>query len=101
MGVTLECGYEANRVLLEGTVDIAAAAELKATLEEALRGGKEVCVSLDAARYVDVTAVQLLRAAARAAKTAGLGFSGTGTLPEPARAALRDAGLELFPEGPE
>lgn len=101
MGVTLERRDEASRVQLEGTVDIAAAAELKTALQEAVRAGREVHVALDEVRYLDVTAVQLLWAAGREARTAGVGFLASGALPEPARAALRDAGLDLFPEEPD
>ena len=65
------------RIQLDGAIDIACAAEMKASLLQALETGQEICVSLNGATELDVTAVQLLWAAGRDAKRRGLGFSVT------------------------
>jgi anti-anti-sigma regulatory factor len=64
MAIAIEESDLGNLVVLEGTIDISSAGELKAVLLKALGSGKDVCISLDAATYLDVTAVQLLWAAA-------------------------------------
>jgi len=71
-------------MVLEGAVDISVAAELKQSLLEALGAGKDLHISLAAVTELDVTAVQLLWAAAREAKAQGVAF----VLDEPASPAL-------------
>jgi len=95
--VTLEQDDALGTIRLEGAVDIGCAAELKEMLLDALASGKEVRVALDGATGLDVTAIQLLWAAERAAKGAGIGFAIEGQTPEPVLAALADAGFEGFP----
>ena len=76
-------------------MDIAASAELKKALLEALSAGKKVSVNLGKATELDVTAVQLLWAAAREARGLGVEFALDGQeLPE-IRSALLDSGLDL------
>lgn len=82
------------RIQLDGAVDIACAADLKTSLLQALTTGLEYCVSLEGVTELDVTAVQLLWAAAGEARQRGLGFRVT-ELPEPVRRWLKEAGLEL------
>ncbi len=81
---------------LEGAMDIASAAELKERLVEVLNAGLEVRVSLAGATALDVTAVELLWAAAREAKQSGLGFLLAEPIPEEISGALVAAGLQTF-----
>ena len=97
MGVTLEQSEALNLLRLEGAVDIGCAAEFKGLLEQALGSGCAVRVSLEGATDLDVTAVQLLWAAERKAKGAGVGYLDCRALPpEPVLAALSEAGLQQF-----
>jgi phospholipid transport system transporter-binding protein len=80
-------------IRLDGAIDIAIAAELKASLLAALESGGEIEISLDAATEVDVTAIQLLWAAEQDAKRAGLSFRFSGELGKPIRSSLEGMGL--------
>ncbi len=82
---------------MEGEINIAAAAELRNVLLQALASEKEVRVDLERATELDVTAWQLLWAAERGARGSGRGFALAGRLPEEILAAAMDAGLEKFP----
>ncbi|HEX4037865.1 MAG TPA: STAS domain-containing protein [Acidobacteriaceae bacterium] len=88
-------------IRLEGDIDIGCAAELKQALEEALAGGEsgpgETRISLATATGMDVTAVELLWAAERAARASGMVLALEGPVPEVLRAALREAGFARFP----
>ena len=97
MGVVLEQGDTKSLLRLEGSVDIAVAAELKKLLIQALAAGKEVAVSLEAASYLDVTAVQLLWAADRDARSRGLRLTPIGPCPEVLCQSLSQAGLADLP----
>jgi anti-anti-sigma factor len=83
------------RIHLEGAIDISSAAELKAALVRALETAQELDVSFAAATELDVTGVQLLWAAERAAKQRGLGFS-IAEPPEPICRLLTTAGLRTL-----
>jgi anti-anti-sigma regulatory factor len=83
----------ASVIRLDGAIDIAAAAELKASLLAALESGGEIEVSLDAATEVDVTAMQLLWAAEQSARRTGLSFRFSGELRKPIRSSLEGMGL--------
>jgi anti-anti-sigma factor len=96
MGIALQKSDAEHLVALEGTIDIACAAELKTLLLEALDSGAAVRVSLDAATYLDVTAMQLLWAAAQQARRSGQQFQFSSPPPEPVSAALLDAGFPSF-----
>jgi len=96
MGIALETTEAGTLVALEGAIDIACAAELKALLLQALDSGAEVRVSLDAATYLDVTAFQLLWSAAQQARRSGVGFRLSGAVTEPVSSALADAGFQSF-----
>jgi hypothetical protein len=65
-----------------------------------MRGAKiranAVRISVKEATYLDVTAVQLLWAAAAQARLCGIGFEVAGEVPEPVEAALAAAGLQPF-----
>jgi anti-anti-sigma regulatory factor len=95
--ITLEINEKQGLIGLEGAIDIASAAELKKLLLEALSCGREVRVSLQGATDLDVTAVQLLWAAERAARGAGVDFALSGAAP--VLAALGDAGFLGLPGG--
>ena len=96
MGVTLEQSEALNLFRLEGAVGIGCAAEFKGLLNQAFGSGREMRVSLQGATDLDVTAVQLLWAAERKAKGAGVAFSYDGAVPEQVLAALSEAGLQQF-----
>ena len=96
MGITLEQRNESSVICLEGAIGIASAAELKTTLLDSLTSGNAVRVALDQCADLDVTAVQLLWAAVREAKTSGVAFALDGQVQEPVIAALKDAGFEAF-----
>ena len=72
MGVTLEQEETLNLLRLEGAVEIGCAAEFKGLLAQALASGRALRISLEGATDLDVTAVQLLWAAERKAKKAGV-----------------------------
>lgn len=96
MGITLDESKSKVVIGLAGAVDISSAAELKTLLLQALNSGKKVCVSLNKATTLDVTAVELLWAAEREAGKANTGFSFTGPAPAEVSAALGEAGLHQF-----
>jgi len=93
----LEQNDAARVVRLQGAIDIGCAAELKELLVELLKTGPALRVSLEEATGLDVTAVQLLWAAAREAKQAGVEFAYEGQAPETVQFALAQAGLGKFP----
>ena len=96
MPVTLGQKDALTFIQLEGAVDISCAAELKELLIERLKSGAAVCVSLESATVLDVTAVQLLWAAAREAQRVGVEFGFKGQTPEAVRSALAEVGIEEF-----
>jgi anti-anti-sigma regulatory factor len=93
---TLEPGAAPNSMRLEGVVDIVSAGDLKRQLIEALDRGSDLCVSLAEVSDLDVTAVQLLWAARRAARAAGVRFQVTTPPPDEILGLLAEAGLESF-----
>lgn len=98
MGIERKSEGEATLIRLTGSIGIAAAAELKRALADALREREPVAVSLAGATYLDVTAVQLLWAFGRDAARAGVEASlADRPAPQVAR-TLAEAGFEQFPE---
>ena len=97
MPVTLEQKDTLPLIHLEGVIDIGCAAELKERLIEKLKSGSAVYVSLESATGLDVTAVQLLWAAAREAQRVGVDFGFKGQTPKAILCALAEAGIEEFP----
>jgi anti-anti-sigma regulatory factor len=69
---------------------------LKTVLLRALGACKDLSISVEAATYLDVTAVQLLWAAGEQARRSGVGFHIIGGLPEAIAAGLADAGFPAF-----
>lgn len=104
MGAVVEQNGETSLIRLEGAIDIGCAAELKALLVQAIQSGiqstiepsREVRVQQEAATDLDVTAAQLLWAAQREAKNAGVAFTFEGEMPDAAWAALANAGIQRF-----
>lgn len=97
MPILAEQNAEVKTIRLDGPVDIAAAAELKAALLDALGSGCELCLSLADVTCLDVTVVQLLWAAERAARARSVPFKIDGKLPEEVAAKLAGVGFEGFP----
>jgi anti-anti-sigma regulatory factor len=97
MGIALEETDTGNLVRLDGAVDIACAAELKAALVQALDAGRPVGASVEAVTYLDVTAVQLLWAAERKSRQAGTEFGIAGAVPAALLTALAEAGFAALP----
>lgn len=96
MGIALDEREEMSVVALDGSIDISSAAELKTLLVQAIDGGKPVRIALEAATYLDVTAVQLLWAAGEAARQSEIDFAFAGQTPALLLAQLADAGLTWF-----
>ena len=97
MPVTLEQKDALALIRLEGAIDVGCAAELKELLMEKLKSASAVYVALESATGLDITAVQLLWAAAREAQRVGVEFVFKGQTPEAVRCALAEAGIEEFP----
>lgn len=95
MPILVESSGESASLRLEGEVDIAAAAELKSRLLEVLGSAKEIRVDLGRAVDLDVTALQLLRAAERQAGQLRLRFSFE-NVREELSAAMASAGFAKF-----
>ncbi|MGA8530543.1 MAG: STAS domain-containing protein [Acidobacteriaceae bacterium] len=82
---------------LGGDLAIDSAADLQAQLLEALASGEPTQVELEAITEVDVTGLQLLTAAERAAQARGVAWIRDGAMPESLRQAAEDAGWERIP----
>jgi anti-anti-sigma factor len=96
VGIIVEQSKNSSVIRLEGTIDIAAAAEFKKSLLQSLGSGNEIRIALDGATDMDVTAVQLIWAARRAAEGTGLAFSLSFAVPASVSSALGKAGLQQF-----
>jgi len=94
--ITLEDVDGRSVLRVEGDIEIASAAELKAALIEAISSTKEVQVDLRGARDFDVTAVQLLWAAARDAGKAGIAFAVAGESIDILHRIAAEMGFENF-----
>lgn len=99
MSVKFDRSETPGTIHCTGVLDIACAAELKAALLQALETGT-VRVNLRDATEMDVTALQLLAAAERAAREARRAFSTEGPVPDAIRSASREAGFARFPGDP-
>lgn len=93
MSIALYQDEKLSVVRLDGDADIAAAAELKASLLAALEAGKGIRVSMTSATAFDVTVFQLLWAAKQEAARRGLEFLVTGGRNESLQTSLKDMGL--------
>ncbi|MES2393470.1 MAG: STAS domain-containing protein [Acidobacteriota bacterium] len=95
MPITLDRTPDASTLHLEGEIDISLAAELKQLLLESLTRALPVHVDLQQASTLNITAIQLLRAAERHAAELGCTFTIDGPIPAMIATALSLAGLEL------
>lgn len=84
-------------VRLEGELIIDCAAELQAQLREALASGAPIQLDFAGVTQVDVTGLQLLTAAERAAKASGVVWVRSGAVPECLLRAVEEAGWEGIP----
>ena len=83
---------------LRENVDISDAVDLKQALLDAILSRKELCLDLSSVTDLDITAVQLLWAAARESRNAGIAFTLLGAVPEAVTSTVRDAGFDAFLE---
>jgi anti-anti-sigma regulatory factor len=97
MPVILEHNNTSRVINLEGSVNIACAAELKSLLMEALSERQPLIVHLEEATDLDVCIVQLLVAALRESKQVGMNCTLAGPLKEEISEAMMYAGFEAFP----
>jgi len=97
MPVTLAQSETLRLIRLEGELNVASAAELKKMLVEALAAKAELRVELENASELDVTILQLLWAAERAARVSGQGFGLAGRVPEQIAGSVAEAGFARFP----
>lgn len=100
VGIHLEQTGKMISIRLEGSIDVSSAEELKKVLVDALKMGEEIRLQSGEATYLDVTGVELLCAAEREARRAGVRWMFMDSLPEAIRTTLHDAGFEesLFVE---
>jgi len=94
MPVACESRDGKNVIRLEGAVDIGSAAEFRQLLIDVLNQGDAIEISLRGATELDITAMQLLWAAGKAARGAGTGFALDGEVPPEIRVAFMGMGLE-------
>ena len=94
MSIALSQTGESSVIDLEGAIDIGSASELKVALLDALKSEKGIVVTLRDVRDLDITIFQLLWAAGRKAKQAGLRFELAGELPECIHESLSAMGLD-------
>ena len=96
MPVTFDPAAQPVLIRLEGEIDIAVAAQLRTHLMGALASGRDVRIAVEKVTSLDITAVQLLWAAERQARTSAAALHIDGRLPEPLLAALGEAGFPAF-----
>jgi anti-anti-sigma factor len=94
---TIEEQEERAVLRLSGDVNVAGAAELKQFLVQAFSTGKGVQLDLSGATSLDISAIQLLWAAARHAEKTKTALTATPIVPEGLKNGVRDAGFEDFP----
>ena len=96
MAVTLDQAGSCCLIRLDGEVNIFAAMELKKSLLAAVASGKDLEVNVEQATEFGVSALQLLWAAEREAKAAGLRLAFVGSIPEVVCSVLSEAGFAGF-----
>jgi anti-anti-sigma regulatory factor len=82
---------------LAGELEIGSAVELKAQLLEALALGQPIQLELEAVTAVDLTGLQLLTGAERAARVRGVRWVRSGTSPQALQRVADEAGWERVP----
>jgi anti-anti-sigma regulatory factor len=93
VGIVLSQTDDSSRICLEGVIDIACAEQLKTALLRAIEAGKKICLSVEQATDLDVTAFQLLWTAVRAAGEKGVPLAFAEDFPVSIRASLANVGL--------
>lgn len=83
-------------IRLEGDLDVSGSAELKHTLLQAISNNSQSQIDLSHITELDVTALQLLWAAARQAERLGVSLEFAGASPSLVE-SLHDAGFNDFP----
>jgi anti-anti-sigma regulatory factor len=96
MAFILEQHETVSDIRLEGTVNIASAAEFKGMLQEALLAGRQLRVDLSKAIDLDICILQLLLCADRQWRQADLSFTLMGPLMDDLASAVANAGLEAL-----
>jgi anti-anti-sigma regulatory factor len=96
MSIVVKKRGKSRTLILQGTIDINSASELKAALAEAIRLAREVRVSLGEVTALDLTAVQLLWSAAQLARRSGVSFDATSNLPDQLLQGLQQDGLGIY-----
>lgn len=96
MGIALSRESDASFLRLDGAIEISVAAELKAALLQAIEAAKSIHVSVAAVSELDVTAYQLIWAAAHEAKRRQMQFIFAGEITLHVKSALSEIGLEGF-----
>ena len=94
MPVAIEQSAENSTVLLSGDVGIGAARELRGALIEALTSGRGLRIDLSGVTSLDVTTLQLLWAAERAAAKDGTKLLLNRPIPKGVEQAMNLAGLK-------
>jgi anti-anti-sigma regulatory factor len=94
LGIKVSARGDGQWISLEGVIDIASAAELKAALLKAFAAGQGMHVSMMEAGSLDVTAFQLLWAAKREAKRLDVEFDFAGQPLEAILGLAASMGLE-------
>lgn len=97
MPVIVEQSEELFVIRLEGDVNVSAAVELKAILLQGLACKKDLRIDLEQVKELDVTAMQLLWAAAREAQILERELTLRGEVPQEILTAIEEAGFEAFP----
>jgi len=93
-GVSLSSWGEVHLVRLSGSIDIDSAAELKRLLLRGLESCRAVHVSLEGVLSLDITVLQLLWAAKRHARQAGMEFTIRGGSTPPITSFLTEVGMD-------
>lgn len=88
-------------IALDGAITISFASELRLAILQALASGQTLCFDLQNASELDITALQLLWAAERETRIAGLPATISGQVPASIHAVAVDAGFRTFPMGPK
>lgn len=92
MSITAEVTQNLCRIRAAGELTMASACELKAHLVDASSARRDLDLDLDCVEDIDITAVQLLWAAAREASRDGRRVAGR--FSQAALGVLRDTGLD-------
>jgi anti-anti-sigma regulatory factor len=96
MALTLEHAEGQSVVHLTELVNVGCAVELHRLLLEALAASQPVGIAFDPGTELDISALQLLCAAGKAARRQGVELAVMGGLPEAIERVIRESGLNPF-----